>query len=162
MNTIEYRPLAIQDGPFLREMLYLALHVPPGHPPFSRSILDQPEIARYVKNWGREGDSGFAGRIGGRDVGAAWLRFWKGEERGYGFVAPDIPELSMAVEPAFRGRGIGATLLGHVLDDAKSLAPGVSLSVGADNPALRLYERFGFERVMETAGSITMVLGWRD
>jgi ribosomal protein S18 acetylase RimI-like enzyme len=33
----------------------------------------------------------------------------------------------------------------------------VSLSVEPDNPALRLYERHGFEKVGESGGSWTMV-----
>jgi ribosomal protein S18 acetylase RimI-like enzyme len=161
-GAVGVRPLTAGDKPFLREMLYLALHVPEGHPSFPRSILEEPAIARYVKDWGRDGDFGYVARVDGEDIGAAWLRFWKGQDRGYGFIDSEIPELSMAVEPEFRGRGIGSSLLGLVLEDAKLLAPGVSLSVSADNPALRLYRRFGFESVKEEGHSITMVLRWPD
>jgi ribosomal protein S18 acetylase RimI-like enzyme len=52
------------------------------------------------------------------------------------------------VEPAHRGRGLGAALLGCVA--ALALARGsplVELTVREDNPARRLYDRTGFQQV---------------
>jgi ribosomal protein S18 acetylase RimI-like enzyme len=52
------------------------------------------------------------------------------------------------VEPAWRGRGIGAALLGCVA--ALAIAHGsplVELTVREDNPARRLYGRLGFHQV---------------
>ncbi|HXW23142.1 MAG TPA: GNAT family N-acetyltransferase [Xanthobacteraceae bacterium] len=52
------------------------------------------------------------------------------------------------VDPAHRGRGIGAALLGCVA--ALALARGsplVELTVRNDNPACRLYRRVGFQEV---------------
>ena len=42
----------------------------------------------------------------GGPIGAAWLRLLKGDERGYGHVDDETPELGMAVLPAYRGRGV--------------------------------------------------------
>jgi ribosomal protein S18 acetylase RimI-like enzyme len=52
------------------------------------------------------------------------------------------------VDPPYRGRGMGAALLGCVA--ALALARGspvVELAVRADNPARRLYRRVGFQQV---------------
>ena len=62
------------------------------------------------------------------------------------------PELSVAVMPGYRGQGIGTRLLNALLDTASKSYDAVSLSVQADNPALRLYQRLGFE-VIEDGGT---------
>lgn len=94
---------------------------------------------------------------GGEPVGAAWLRLLKGDERGYGYVDDETPELGMAVLPEHRGRGIGSALLRRLLESAAAAYRSVCLSVSADNPAVRLYERAGFERVCECGGALTML-----
>lgn len=56
-----------------------------------------------------------------------------------------IPEnvlVYIAVNSAFRGQGIGGKLLQHI----KKVTKGdIALHVEPDNPAVRLYERVGFE-----------------
>ncbi len=60
------------------------------------------------------------------------------------------------VLPEYRGKGIGTTLLMHLLQAASVEYKSVSLSVSLDNPALRLYERIGFQRLDASDTSITM------
>ena len=158
-TTYSIRRLTPSDQQFLWEMLYQSLHVPAGSPPFPRDVIDRPEIAKYVRAWGRAGDMGFVAvdAGSGEPVGAAWLRLLAGDERGYGYVDDETPELGMAVLPGHRGRGVGSDLLGHLLRSAVGVYRSVSLSVSADNPAVRLYERAGFERVRECGASLTMV-----
>ncbi len=139
-------------------MLYQALHVPQGQSAPPREVIRVPELARYVRGWKkRAGDCGFLARDAatGQSVGAAWLRLLVGENKGYGYVDDDTPELSIAVLPEYRGQGVGTQLLIHLLasDCGQS---SISLSVSLDNPALRLYERFGFEVVSLSDGSLTM------
>ena len=87
-----------------------------------------------------------------------WYRLFKTKEPGYGFVDERTPELSIAVVPSRRGRGFGDELLRALLEQArKDGFQQVSLSVEPYNPALRLYERHGFEKVGESGGSWTMV-----
>ncbi len=58
------RPLTKADQAFLWEMLYQSFFVPKGKSPFERNIVNRPENARYVEDWGCENDSGFVkGRI---------------------------------------------------------------------------------------------------
>jgi ribosomal protein S18 acetylase RimI-like enzyme len=153
----EIRPLTPSDQTFLWEMLYQSLYVPEGRAPFERTVLSHPDIAKYVKDWGRENDSGFAAVVEhGRPAGAIWLRLLSGEDKGFGYVDDRTPELGMAVLPEYRGRGIGTGLLRRLIESAGDTYENISLSVAIGNPAIRLYERFNFERVGEDGGSIIM------
>lgn len=152
------RPLAAADLPLLRAFLYHAVFVPAGATPPPEAIVDQPELRRYIAGWGRPGDDGLlAEDAGGRALGAAWLRVWPAAERGYGYVDRGTPELSIAVLPAERGRGLGGRLLRALLDRARGRWPAVSLSVDRANPAVRLYARLGFETLHADEHSMIML-----
>lgn len=129
------------DEPFLWEMLYLAIFVPPDGTPLPRSVLQEPAIARYVLNWGTwPGDRGLIAEIDGKPVGAAWLRQFPEWDPGYGYVDAATPELSISVVAEHRGKGIGSALLERLLKNAGA----VSLSCDPANPAWHLYLRHGF------------------
>ncbi len=131
-------------------------------------LLADPHLLRYVEGWPRPDDLGLVaegpdapGSPGpARPVGAAWLRTLTSAAPGYGHVADDVPELTMAVVPGRRGQGIGAALLAAVLDRARQRGDrAVSLSVEDGNDtARRLYERLGFRVVGRVGGSDTLVL----
>lgn len=138
-------------------MLYQSLYVPDGHAPFDRSILEQPSIARYVAEWGRIGDCGLVAVVENNlPVGAIWLRLLVGVEKGFGYVDERTPELGMAVLPAYRGQGIGSDLLTRLIALASDSYEQICLSVAAENPALGLYERLGFETVNISGATLTM------
>ncbi|MDH4115928.1 MAG: hypothetical protein OEX04_00065 [Acidimicrobiia bacterium] len=83
MGTI--RAASSHDEAFLFDMLYEALFVLTGCEPFPRSVLDTPEVARYAAGFGtRMGDVGLVAEAGGNPVGAAWVRLFRGEDRGNG------------------------------------------------------------------------------
>ena len=138
---LQFRNAVPADEALLREMLYLAIYVPPGQPPLPRSVLDDPAIARYVEAWGSHpSDRGLIAMGNGVAVGAAWLRRFPAASPGYGFVEESIPELSIAVLPEYQRQGIGSRLIAELLRDT----PAVSLSCDPVNPAWKLYLRFGF------------------
>ena len=153
---IDLEPLTEQHQDVLWDMLYLALFVPPGASPLPREGIFQEPLSRYADAWGRAGDLGLLARDPqtGEAVGAVWLRHFPAEAPGYGFVAEEVPELSIAVVPRFRGQGTGTRLLEAVLD--VSDARGVSLSVSRKNPAVRLYRRFGFQEVAGDGNTVIM------
>lgn len=152
------RRLTPSDQSFLWEMLYHSLYVREGGAPFERSVVLRPEIARYVRDWGRRrGDTGFVAVCGGgQPVGAIWLRLLTGAEKGFGYLDEHTPELGLAVLPEYRGRGIGTHLLAHLIRSVEGVYENISLSVTVGNPALRLYQRLGFEVCGGEGDSITM------
>ena len=154
---MDYRAATPADEPFLREMLWLAYNwrdetVAADHWP------DPDGPRRYVEGFGRPGDAGVIAETGGEPAGAAWCRLLPASDAGYGYVADDIPEVTIGVAAAHRGRGVAAELLERL--KAAAAADGVrglSLSVEPDNHALRIYERAGFEPAGRSGGSVTLM-----
>jgi ribosomal protein S18 acetylase RimI-like enzyme len=144
---IELRPLLSFDAPFLWEMLYHAIFVPEGEPKLPLTIIQEPGLYHYVQNWGRPDDLGYCAISRLQPVGAVWSRLFDPSTPGYGYVNAHIPELSIALLPAFRGRGIGTQLMKIMLQRLAGRYTAVSLSVSVDNPALRLYQQFGFQEI---------------
>jgi ribosomal protein S18 acetylase RimI-like enzyme len=64
---------------------------------------------------------------------------------------------ALLLEPQFRGRGIGGRVLAGLEDEFRGRVDELELGVESGNaPALRLYERAGFERVGERLGFLIM------
>jgi ribosomal protein S18 acetylase RimI-like enzyme len=143
-----------QDVRFLRDMLHHAYFWR------ERSPGEEPgPVARYVKGWGRPGDTVLIAMEDGFPVGAAWYRLFRRDHPGYGFVDEETPELAIAVVPSRRGRGIGEALLDALCDRARAERySALSLSVERGNePLLEFYEKHGFARVHEDGGdTVTM------
>jgi ribosomal protein S18 acetylase RimI-like enzyme len=124
-------------------------------------VLADDHLARYVEGWLRAGDAGVvAVDDDGAPLGAAWLRLLTAERPGYGFVAADVPELSMAVLDGGRGSGAGSELLDGCVRLAREAGNrAVSLSVEDGNDRARgMYERRGFVPVGRVGGSDTLLL----
>lgn len=157
-SDFRYRSARNDDEPFLWTALYYAVHVPPGHAAPPLEIVRRPELARYVKGWSAQIEPGVIAEAAGCEpIGAAWVRLLSGDHRGYGHVADDVPELSMAVLPDWRGVGAGTGLLERLLAALRPHFRRVSLSVSRSNRASRLYLRSGF-RPVNTFGDATVML----
>lgn len=143
------------DAPFMRSML--------AHAYAWRVNAFEADIplTRYIDNWGRPGDVAVIAHDTGNRVGAAWLRRFKASEPGYAFVDEQTPELSIAVVPSQRNRGLGRELMDALLEDAREAGYAqVSLSVEKGSPAVGFYERYGFEVVGEQDGGLVMLKRW--
>ena len=137
---MNYRQLFPSDQETIWEMLTHAAHEPD-----LSHIKAVSALARYAQAWGRSGDCGYGCFENGNAVGAAWIRLFSEEDPGYGFVSNQIPELAIAILPGYRSQGLGTQLLDKLLATVNQSHPGISLSVRSDNPAIALYERFGFQ-----------------
>jgi GNAT superfamily N-acetyltransferase len=158
VGDVHCRPAGAEDLPFLATMLGEAAVWRPDKPtPTADEVMADPRYAMYLAGWPRHGDHGLVAEQDG-PVGAAWYRTFTEASHGYGFVAEDVPELSIAVIASRRRAGIGRRLLVDLID--ASLAQGyaaMSLSVSEDNPARDLYESVGFVLIEKHGGSWTMV-----
>jgi GNAT superfamily N-acetyltransferase len=154
------RPATKTDEHFLRGMLLLAAFPPDAVRPALEEVLRDERLARYIVDWGRPGDGGVVAEEEGQPIGAAWYRRFSRNETGYGFISEDIRELSIAIVPEMRGRGIGRTLLLRLIEQAQAEGlPALSLSVSVRNPvAMRLYESLGFRTVAGDTDHPTMLV----
>jgi len=73
--------------------------------------------------------------------------------------ATTIRVVDIALLPAYQNQGIGTFLLKNILEEARKTHKTVSLHVEKTNPALKLYERLGFERKTEVG--IRFLLEWK-
>lgn len=150
-SPVGVRDAGPEDAEFLLDMLLEAVNWTGEERVSRKQLLRDRTLAHYVAGWQRDGDLGvIAVDLGGPGglqipVGAAWLRTFRRASPGFGYLADDIPELSMGVVPAHRGRGIGRGLLRTIAARAQDAGiRAISLSVEKDNPAASLYTAAGF------------------
>jgi len=83
---------------------------------------------------------------------------YNGKVIGYvmAYLRPDLEGhvMSIAVDPDYRGRGIGSALLSEVIERlAARGAKWIGLEVRVSNEnAIKLYERFGFKKIKRVIG----------
>lgn len=157
---MKYLELTSSDEAQLKDFVYLAIHVnDPSEIP-DRSILDVPQIKKYYDRWGVKDDFGIKAvdEDTGKTIGMIWIRQFHSSDPSYGFISDEIPELSMSIEPDYRGMGIGTELMKRLIEGVKDRYAAISLSVSLDNKAKMLYERFGFVKYERIGDSITMCL----
>jgi GNAT superfamily N-acetyltransferase len=148
IQEIDIRLACADDLLFLWEMLFEAAAVSESVRALGKEqALLLPEVCKYLEGWGRAGDQAVvATERGGQRVGAAWARCFSAEGAGFGFVAPEVPELSVAVTPGMRGQGIGGALIKELMRRVRAAGYSrLSLSVDRLNPAVALYQRLGFQ-----------------
>jgi GNAT superfamily N-acetyltransferase len=149
-----------EDGTFMGDMLVAAVNWSSEWKKKSRErIFSTPKIAHYIAGWPRDSDLGVIAESNGQRVGAAWLRFLPASDPGYGFVASDVPEMTVGVAASWRGQGVGRALLRAVAYQARLTGIGqISLSVERKNHAQKLYISEGYQIVDSSdADSDTMV-----
>jgi GNAT superfamily N-acetyltransferase len=160
LEAVDIQPLDAGDVDVVKWTVYTAVawNDPPGLPPLEVAV-EHPEIARYHEGWGRLGDIGVGAAIDGTFAGAAFARLFTDDDHGHGYVDDQTPELGIAVEERFRGRGVGHRLMDALVDEARRMGVDrLALSVNNPNPAKRLYEALGYRTVDDDGESSVMVL----
>lgn len=143
---------------FLDEMLYEAIYIPEGGEKLPKGIIHHPDLYRYIKDFGQNGDTCFIAELQGELIGGIWTRLFSENGKGYGYVDEKTPELSMAVYKPFRRLGIGKQLLDKMLNKLTDLGYiQVSLSVDKQNHAFDFYIKHGFKILESTDKSATMI-----
>jgi ribosomal protein S18 acetylase RimI-like enzyme len=154
MEEYKIREINEDDVQFLWDMLYEISHtrcLRYGEEPPAREVLQKPELAKYVRGWGRLGDKGFIAinKENQASIGAAWYRLYPEHDKAYGYVDDATPEISIAVASGYVNQGIGRSLLIRLLVEARlDNYQQISLSVDPNNLlAFHLYHQLGFEKV---------------
>jgi len=143
---------------FLENMLYEAIFIPKGNEKLSRDIIKLPELSRYIKDFGQLNDICLTAEIEGKLIGAIWTRIFSENEKGFGFVNAETPELSMAVYEQNRHQGLGTVLLKAMIQRLKvQNYSQVSLSVDIRNYAYNFYKKYGFKDYKFIEKSVIMI-----
>jgi ribosomal protein S18 acetylase RimI-like enzyme len=161
MNNAELpviRKIQANEITFLDEMLYQAIFIGEEETRLPRGITKNPELSKYISDFGQESDICFVAEINGILIGAVWTRLFRESEKGYGFVDDRTPELSMAVLKTYRHIGIGTLLLRQILLElTRQDYQQVSLSVDKRNYAFSFYQKFGFNIIGSDEKSAILV-----
>ncbi|PID57462.1 MAG: GNAT family N-acetyltransferase [Ignavibacteriae bacterium] len=152
------RALKPSESDFLADMLYEAIFIPEGHDPLPKEVIKDKSLSKYIDNWEKDKfDIALVMEVNNQLVGAIWGRLLTNENKGFGYVDDNTPELSTAVKNEYRNQGIGTKLIKAINTEYKKIGVEfLSLSVDKANNASNLYKRLGFEIVEETETSWTM------
>ena len=142
-TNAKVRVMRKSDIESLPEFLYQAIFIPEGEDLPPRNIINDPEIFVYIKDFGTQpGDLGVVAEQNGFIIGAAWTRVIP----AYGHLDDETPELAISILPEFRGYGLGTKLMNKLFDMLRDNGyKQTSLSVQKGNPAVRFYQRLGYE-----------------
>lgn len=163
LKVVKLRPIEAKDEIFLWDMLFeITYSLDMNKKPSKQVFLKKHDIYKYVKGFGLEGsDSGFVAETEeGRLIGAAWYRLYKDDNKGFGYIDDNIPEISIAISEEYRDKGIGKQLLEALIHEAeKKRFSSLSLNVDSRNTAaLHLFEAKGFKVVNNKETSRVMKL----
>jgi ribosomal protein S18 acetylase RimI-like enzyme len=141
------REIRSADYRLLGEFLYHAIFVPPGTEKPPRDIINHPDIFVYIDGFGsKPGDCGAVAVADGHIAGAAWTRIIP----AYGHIDETTPELAISVLPDYRGRNIGTAIMEKLFELLRKRGyKRTSLSVQQNTPAVRFYERLGYNVTCE-------------
>ena len=145
MENLELYFLRSFEAEIAKEMLYYAAQLDLE----DKKLQDLPELTRYLEHYGiYKTDIGVYGLIDNKIAGAAWVRLLKGENnKGFGYVDDQTPELVLAVKPEFRNQGVATKLMEQLMTEVAMSSAKMSLCVRENNPVIRLYERLGFKKL---------------
>jgi ribosomal protein S18 acetylase RimI-like enzyme len=145
-----------EDVPFLWEMLFHAAQLAKEGATSPEAAKTNPHVRKYVDGWGRDGDRGLIAyeMETSTKLGAAWLRLITSDKSHYGYHDDETPEMAIAVQPEWAGKGLGSLLLSALIEQVRRDVPAIVLTVRNENPAKKLYAKFGFQVVDEVTNRV--------
>lgn len=149
------RKIREDEYDLLDDFIYEAIFIPEGVAPPPKSIINQPDLQVYIKDFGTEKDDiCFVAEVCGSVVGAVWVR----DMNDYGHIADGVPSFAISLYKEYRNSGIGTSLMETMLRELKIRGYGrASLAVQKANYAVRMYKKVGFEIVDENDEEYIMV-----
>jgi len=160
MKSLFIGEILPEEYPLMEEIMYESVHQPDLANPYPKDMIYLPQVRIYWDNWGEEKDDYCViAKVDDKFAGAVWVRVFRGEIKGFGYIDENTPELAIALFKEYRNMGVGTLLMRKMINllKRKSFCQ-VSLSITKGNPAIRLYERLGFEIVNENEDDYTMLL----
>ena len=159
-NQLSIRTLLPQEYPLMEEFMYESIHQPDPQNPYPKEVIYYPQVKIYWDNWGQERDDYcLVALVENRVAGAVWIRTFKGELKGFGYVDEQTPEVAIGLYEAYRNQGIGTQMMHQIINHMKEKGfRQVSLSITKGNPAIRLYERLGFKTINENEEDFIMLM----
>src|SRR5258708_21428440 len=142
MSNVALRPATEADYAFMRELYGATRAEEMERFPFDEArkvtFLDQ-QFAAQFEHYGIHYPTCERTIIerDGIAIGRLWIDEWRDQ----------IRLVDIAILPGQRGGGIGSMLLRRVMYRGAAARTPFTIHVQADNPALRLYQRLGFEHV---------------
>jgi ribosomal-protein-alanine N-acetyltransferase len=134
-------------------MAPLGLHIEPSQPRDADAVA-KLHAASFYRGWPRQDIEQYL-----MDTDTPTLVVCDAKRKVAGFamlrlLGDDVELMTIAVEPKYRGKGLGAALLKACFEDLlMTPSKRMVLEVAADNPAaIRLYEKLGFKRLSERQG----------
>ncbi|MDO4159229.1 MAG: GNAT family N-acetyltransferase [Prevotellaceae bacterium] len=154
MNIREIKP---NEMTLLSDFLYEAIFQRDADNPLPRIVIQIPSLWIYIDSFGQsKGDHCLVAEVDSFIVGAVWVR----NIHAFGYVSEGVPELAISVYSQYRGKGIGTMLLQEMTIFLRDKGyEHISLSVQRDNPAVRLYQRLGFNVLREDGDELIL---WLD
>ena len=151
----EIRKIRESEYCVLDDFIYEAIFIPEGVEPPPKSIINQPDLQVYLRDFGtKKDDICFVAEAEGRIVGAVWVR----DMPDYGHIADGVPSFAISLYKEYRNFGIGTRLMTTMLDELRQRGyEKASLAVQKANYAVRMYKKVGFETVDENEEEYIMV-----
>ena len=160
--AVRLRLVEPEETTLIFSFLTLAARMQESEEPIQKALTDK-ELTKYWQGWGRASDLGVVAvrEADAVPISCAWVRQLPAADAGY--VADGVLELAFGTVASERGNGVGTRALLRLIELCRASARGISLSVRAENPAVRLYERVGFRTTAEITNrvggkSLTMLL----
>ncbi len=158
MNNYIIREIKSNEVGILKDMLYEAIYQPDETNLLPRDVIYQPELSIFIDNWGKADDLCFVAEINGKIIGAVWTRILNGVVKGFGNIDEKTPEFAIALYKEYRNKGIGTSLMRHMLYNLKARGyKQASLSVQKENYAVKMYKNIGFKIIEEREEEYLMI-----
>ncbi len=127
------REMYPQEYPLLADFLYESIFQREGDDQFPKTIIHQPELQVYIKDFGTgKDDACLCAVVDNKVVGAVWVR----NIHGYGDLDDETPEFAISLYKEYRGYGIGTKLMRQMLELLRKKGyKRASLSVQKENYA---------------------------